>query len=809
MRMVRKALVIGLLGIFFFIGACGEDVNTDDPSRGEEEETFGMGNEDFDPEAAALLDPLNSARTTSDVSEYLPSRVDYATQLPRVRSQGHTGSCTAWAVGYYGKSYQEAQEEGWDPDENAFSPAYLFSMQCQTYENPYAMDKAWAILHRHGCAKWDTLPFEDLSQSNSSETEAYANLNISAAVHEEARIYRCGSMTNVKGINQVKTALNQGPVVVAIHQFSSPPRNPSPEENFLSFDGSKSEYAGHAILFVGYDDSKFGGGAFKFVNSWGSDWGENGFCWIRYADFGKIVYAAFNYKDIANPDAPDNPDEPDDPDSRPAPPDDVSASDDEGAYVDISWSAVSGAQYYRIYRKAAPSEPGHGYETVGTARQGEYRDYPPPGVAFYYAVVAVNDLGESDHHAGDTDSAGHVDIGSAVGSVLLTPALTWEYNDAEGSHFSVANIDAAATAMEVLVSLFSAGPWDSLGWIEPDEFYVNWGDGSEYTNKKPYVRVRVSSKEGASEPSDPVQVGEDIPSDGEVGKINIMVFDAKPASMLLRWMTDGGHFDYFEIWRYRASDNTDQEWVKLGYVNLDVKDEDDFNYYEDLTPLPGIPYYYALVPVYQGNYGKIYYSNEFKIEADEPNLALSSYQYYYANISAYTEFPNVVVRNDGGADVNGYTIGILAKSWVDGSVSLVATARQTTPLTAGEQQQFDIKGIDIPAEFANGTVYSWGMMVDYDEEIDETYESDNIKWSTDGWYLSSSTTTSLSPSLEKRSVETGLGSTRPYAPKQPGVESPDRQVAEKSAIRETAAPDLIYNGPIEYKRPELCIQHQE
>jgi hypothetical protein len=802
MQTVKKALAIGLLGLFFFIGACGEDVNTDDPARGEEE-TFGMGNEDFDPEAAALLDPLNSVRTTSDVSENLPPQVDYASQLPRVRSQGHTGSCTSWAVGYYGKSYQEAQEEGWDPDDNAFSPAYLFSMQCRTYEHPYAMDKAWEILHRYGCAKWDTLPFEDLSQSNTSEIEAYANLNISNAAHEEARIYRCGSMTNVQGINQLQNALNQGPVVVAIHQFSSPPRNPSPEENYLRYDSSKNPLAGHAILFVGYDDGKFGGGAFKFVNSWGSDWGDNGFCWIKYTDFGKIVYSAFNYKDIANPDAPDDPD---DPDARPTPPDDVSASDDEGAYVDVTWSAVSGAQYYRIYRRPVG---GNGYDNIGTANQGNYRDYPEPGAQFYYAVVAVNDLGESDHHAGDTDSAGHVDIGSAVGSALLTPELTWEYNDEEGSHFSVSHIDPAATAMEVLVSLFSAGPWDSLGWIDPDDFYVNWGDNSEYTNKKPYVRVRVSSAQGSSEPSAPVQVGEDIPGDGDVGNIYIMVFDAKPASMLLRWMTDGGNFDYFEIWRYRASDNTDQEWVKLGYVNPDVKDEDDFTYYEDLTPLPGIPYYYALVPVYQGNYGKIYYSNEFKIEADEANLALSSYQYYYANISAYTEFPNVVVRNDGGADVHGYTIGILAKSWVDGTVYLVDTYRQSTTLAAGDQQQFTITGINIPDTFANGTVYSWGLMVDFDEEITETYESDNTKWSTDGWYLPQSTMTTRAQSFKEPSGETGLGSTRPFAPKQLGVAAPYAQVAEGKALSGDAAPALIYNGPIEYQRPEFCIQHQE
>jgi hypothetical protein len=798
-------IAAGLLGLLFFIAACGGGGSgSTDNSPGGEETTFGTGNEDFDPEEAALLDPLNGVRTTSGVGEYLPARVDHSSQLPRVRSQGQTGSCTAWAVGYYGKSYQEAQEEGWDPDENAFSPAYLFAMQCRTYPRPYAMDKAWKILNRHGCAKWNTLPFEDLSRSGNSEIETYANLNISAAAHEEARIYRCGSMTNVRGINQVKNALNQGPVVVAIRQFSSPPRNPSPEENYLRYDGSKSRYSGHAILFVGYDDSKFGSGAFKFVNSWGAQWADNGYSWIKYADYDNMVYSAFNYRDIANP---DDPDVPDDPDSRPTPPDDVDATDGEGAYVNVTWSPVSGAQYYRIYRVPVG---GNGYENIGTAYQGNYRDYPEPGVEFYYAVVAVNDLGESDHHAGVTDSAGHVDIGSAIGSVLETPQLTWEYNDAEGSHFSVANIDPAATAMEVLVSLSSAGPWDSLGWIDPDDFHIKWGDNSQYANKKPYVRVRVSSNEGTSEPSDPAQVDEDIPGDGEVGEVSIMVFDAKPASMLLRWTTDGGNFDFFEIWRCVASNNTDQEWVKIGYTTPSQKDESGFNYYEDTSPLPGVPYYYALVPVYEGNYGKIHYSQKFMIEAGGANLRLISFEYDHGQISRKTSFPSVVVRNDGDTAIRRYTVGVLAKSWADGTLHQVGTGTWTGTLAAGEQQEYDITDIDISDFFANGTVFSWGLWIDYDEEIDEVYESDNVIWSNDGWYLSTNTGMTAAAATGKEDRSMRLGSSRPFVNEEDMADTSHRMLrmlTEGTKTDTGGKINMIYNGPAVFKRPEFCIKH--
>ena len=35
---------------------------------------------------------------------------------------------------------------------------------------------------------------------------------------------------------------------------------------------------------VGYDDTK-NGGSFLFVNSWGVDWGDEGYFWITYKDF--------------------------------------------------------------------------------------------------------------------------------------------------------------------------------------------------------------------------------------------------------------------------------------------------------------------------------------------------------------------------------------------------------------------------------------------------------------------------------------------------------------------------------------------
>ena len=59
----------------------------------------------------------------------------------------------------------------------------------------------------------------------------------------------------------------------------------------ISFNETKNMYTtysfqedscGHAVLIVGYDDEK---DAFKIVNSWGSDWGDEGYGWVSYDFF--------------------------------------------------------------------------------------------------------------------------------------------------------------------------------------------------------------------------------------------------------------------------------------------------------------------------------------------------------------------------------------------------------------------------------------------------------------------------------------------------------------------------------------------
>ncbi|MCH7472751.1 C1 family peptidase, partial [bacterium] len=87
---------------------------------------------------------------------------------------------------------------------------------------------------------------------------------------------------NDADIDDVKTVLREQERVV-------------PFRTQVDFDFSDPDYAngeawtydgnnrgGHAMCIVGYNDSIGATGAFKVRNSWGLNWGDDGYCWISY-----------------------------------------------------------------------------------------------------------------------------------------------------------------------------------------------------------------------------------------------------------------------------------------------------------------------------------------------------------------------------------------------------------------------------------------------------------------------------------------------------------------------------------------------
>jgi hypothetical protein len=104
-----------------------------------------------------------------------------------------------------------------------------------------------------------------------------------------------GDNTEVLDLYAIKQNLAQGaPVAIGMmvgQSFMQPMMGQDvwqPEES----DRSMTGFGGHAMCVVGYDDKKYGG-SFLLMNSWGPEWGNNGFAWVHYDDFKYFVREAY------------------------------------------------------------------------------------------------------------------------------------------------------------------------------------------------------------------------------------------------------------------------------------------------------------------------------------------------------------------------------------------------------------------------------------------------------------------------------------------------------------------------------------
>ena len=110
------------------------------------------------------------------------------------------------------------------------------------------------------------------------------SLNPSLAAKSEAKIYTIKywsriqehSITNIKGY----LAMESRPVVIGMYIYNDFRTLKETNPIYNNTHNTKPKDVGyHALVIIGYDDTK---NAFKFINSWGDDWGIDGFGWIDY-----------------------------------------------------------------------------------------------------------------------------------------------------------------------------------------------------------------------------------------------------------------------------------------------------------------------------------------------------------------------------------------------------------------------------------------------------------------------------------------------------------------------------------------------
>ena len=225
----------------------------------------------------------------------LPASVDLSDKMPPVGNQGIQQSCVAWAIAYGLKSYQEKLELG---QQFTFSPSYIYNQINNGLNAPTYVTDALNLLSDQGVCVMDEMPYSENDWTTKPSTLAKT----------DAKKFRIDfwRQVNVSDIKEVKAQLAAGyPVIIGAEVSKEFGTDGFDQKAAYVWKEAGTSGGGHCMLLTGYNDQK---GAFKVMNSWGKEWGDNGFGWIDYKLFPQVIKYGFVAKDAITTNAPKNPD---------------------------------------------------------------------------------------------------------------------------------------------------------------------------------------------------------------------------------------------------------------------------------------------------------------------------------------------------------------------------------------------------------------------------------------------------------------------------------------------------------------------
>ena len=236
----------------------------------------------------------------------LPSYSSMERYVPNVVSQ-EGGTCVGYATFYYGLSTMYNIEFGLTNSRekfaHAFDPYFIYSIvfnNVNDCKSGLRFSEAFSSVADIGSKKLLYPPFTTCNESwdqnkfanTLSYTEPYA---IDSWFSTDA--------TSPNFVDVVKRQIASSvPVIIGMSYlesmgkpYSSSTRTGVGSDGLWVPNSNENPDGGHAMCVVGYNDNKFGG-AFRIVNSWGVNYGDSGYLWIRYNDFKKYTKEAYVMK---------------------------------------------------------------------------------------------------------------------------------------------------------------------------------------------------------------------------------------------------------------------------------------------------------------------------------------------------------------------------------------------------------------------------------------------------------------------------------------------------------------------------------
>lgn len=219
-------------------------------------------------------------------AQLLPPSISYRSQMPPVRDQGSEGTCVAFACVDGIKEYEERLEN----DDTTLSPRYAYQGAKKIDGIPgegTTIDALMQVLKDNGVCPEACWPYI----AGVVEPPVCKDIDAQAAPYEIDDAWLITS--DPLDLQAIKESLvANGPFVGAVEVYSSFFNGPNGVIPMPS--ASDVDEGGHAICFVGYDDTQ---GWLIFKNSWGNGWGDNGYGYLPYTVAQKTMYEAWSCRD--------------------------------------------------------------------------------------------------------------------------------------------------------------------------------------------------------------------------------------------------------------------------------------------------------------------------------------------------------------------------------------------------------------------------------------------------------------------------------------------------------------------------------
>lgn len=202
----------------------------------------------------------------------LPNQYSIRDKIGVIKNQNGSSSCCSQAISYY-TEVDNFIETG---TKIQHSPHYLYSFVVQLGGGSYVKDNL-ARLCNNGIALESDIPSYE-NGNPPSEKFMTTKPVITPDIEDRAMTYVAKNYVtwDSGSLDLYKRAIVQGNGCLVVAQGNNILWR---TQNIGLADNQSQMNWRHVIYLTGYDDSKK---CFEFVNSWGIDWGDNGFGYLPY-----------------------------------------------------------------------------------------------------------------------------------------------------------------------------------------------------------------------------------------------------------------------------------------------------------------------------------------------------------------------------------------------------------------------------------------------------------------------------------------------------------------------------------------------